>query len=129
MNYTFSTIVNDDFDGAITKTKEELKKEGFGVITEIDIKDTLKKKIDVEFRKYTILGACNPVFAHKALSVENEIGAMLPCNVVVQETEDGKIKVSAIDPIASMIAVSNDNLGELATQVSEKLQNVITNLK
>ena len=117
-----------DFDEAKSKVTDELKKEGFGVLTEIDIKDALKKKIDVDFRRYTILGACNPQFAHKALSVEHEIGSMLPCNVVVQQMEDGSIKVSAIDPVASMMAVKNDNLGEVATQVREKLKTVINNL-
>ncbi|MBX2984644.1 MAG: DUF302 domain-containing protein [Bacteroidia bacterium] len=128
MSYTFSKIVGMDFDEAKSKVTDELKKEGFGVLTEIDIKDALKKKIDVDFRRYTILGACNPQFAHKALSVEHEIGSMLPCNVVVQQMEDGSIKVSAIDPVASMMAVKNDNLGEVATQVREKLKTVINNL-
>ncbi|MCO6495145.1 MAG: DUF302 domain-containing protein [Bacteroidetes bacterium] len=128
MSYTFSKIVNSDFEGAVSHVKDELKKEGFGVISEIDIKDTLKKKIDVDFRKYVILGACNPVFAHKALSAEDEIGTMLPCNVIVQESEAGKVKVSAIDPVASMMAVKNDGLGDIATQVREKLKLVINNL-
>lgn len=129
MKYYFNKILkNKGFDSAITQVTEELKKEGFGILTEIDVQDTLKKKIDVDFKKYKILGACNPQFAHKALSVEHEIGSMLPCNVVVQQMEDGSIKVSAIDPVASMMAVKNDNLGEVATQVREKLKTVINNL-
>ncbi|MCC7050527.1 MAG: DUF302 domain-containing protein [Bacteroidia bacterium] len=128
MSYTFSKTVNGDFNEVITKVTDELKKEGFGVLTEIDIKETLKKKLDVDFRKYKILGACNPSFAYKALQAEEEIGAMLPCNVVVQETITGSIKVSAIDPVASMLAVKNDQLGSVANEVREKLKNVIQNV-
>jgi len=116
------------FDEAISKVTEELKKEGFGVLTEIDVTAALKKKINVDFRKYRILGACNPGFAHKALLAEDKIGAMLPCNIIVQEVEDGKIEVAAINPVASMQAVENKSLGEIAATVQSKLKQVIENV-
>lgn len=116
------------FDDAIARAVEELKKEGFGVLTEIDVKATLKKKIDVDFRRYTILGACNPVFAHKALLGEERIGLMLPCNVIVQERDDGTVEVAAIDPIRSMMAVDNPGLEPIALQVRSKLESVIDSL-
>lgn len=128
MNYYFSKTVNDDFNTAISKVTEELKKEGFGILTEIDVQETLKKKLDVDFRKYKILGACNPNFAHQALLEEPFIGTMLPCNVIVQQHEDGKVEVSAVDPVASMTAVKNEKLGAVAGEVRRKLQNVIANL-
>jgi uncharacterized protein (DUF302 family) len=128
MNYYFSKTVNEDFDTAIEKVTEELKKEGFGILTQIDIKETLKKKLDVDFKKYRILGACNPKFAYEALKAEDKIGTMLPCNVIVQEHENGKVEISAVDPVASMLAVKNDSLGNVATQVREKLNRVINNL-
>ena len=128
MSYHFSKTLNEDFYSAIIKVKEELKKEGFGVLTEIDMQDTLKKKLNVDFKKYTILGACNPDFAYKALQVEDHIGTMLPCNVIVQEHENGTIEVSAVDPVASMIGVQNENLGEVANSVREKLNKVINHL-
>ncbi|MCY2688256.1 DUF302 domain-containing protein [Salinimicrobium sp. TH3] len=128
MNYYFTTTLKDDFDKAIQKVTEELKKEGFGILTEIDVKETFKKKLDVDFRKYRILGACNPQMAHQAISAESKIGTMLPCNVIVQETEDGKVEVSAVDPVASMQAVENDTLGGVATQVRDKLKKVIEQL-
>ncbi|MCC6721973.1 MAG: DUF302 domain-containing protein [Bacteroidia bacterium] len=128
MNYYFTKKLSLDFDAAIEKVSEELKKEGFGILTEIDVKETLKKKIDVDFRKYKILGACNPFFAHKALSAEPHIGTMLPCNVIVQEIENNQVEVSAIDPVASMMAVKNNILGDTAIQVQEKLKRVIENL-
>ena len=128
MSYHFSKIVNDDFDTAIEKVTVELKKEGFGVLTQIDAQDTLKKKLDVDFRKYKILGACNPHFAHEALLAEDYIGTMLPCNVIVQERDNGKVEVSAVDPVASMMAIKNDTLGGVAMQVREKLSRVIDNL-
>jgi uncharacterized protein (DUF302 family) len=128
MNYYFSKTINDDFDTVILKVTEELKKEGFGILTEIDVQETLKKKLDVDFRKYKILGACNPNFAHRALLEEPFIGTMLPCNVIVQQYEDGKVEVSAVDPVASMTAVQNKKLGEVAGEVRRKLQNVIANL-
>lgn len=128
MSYHFSKIVNEDFDTTIEKVTGELKKEGFGVLTQIDVQDTLKKKLDVDFRKYKILGACNPQFAHKALLAEDTIGTMLPCNVIVQERENGKVEVSAVDPVASMMAIENEKLGEIANEVREKLEKVINNL-
>ena len=115
------------FEETIEKVTEELKKEGFGVLTEIDVKAALKKKINVDFRRYRILGACNPSFAYKALLAEDKIGTMLPCNVIVQEREDGKIEVAAIDPIASMQSVQNESLGGIAVEVQSKLKKVIEN--
>ena len=128
MTYYFKKEIDLGFEDAITRVTEELKKEGFGVLTEIDVKATLKKKLDADFRDYRILGACNPPFAHQALLAEPHIGLMLPCNVVVQEGENGKTLVSAIDPIASMQAVENESLGEVAELVRNKLQKVIENL-
>lgn len=129
MSYTFSKIVKTNFDTAVANVTEELKKEGFGILTEIDIAATLKKKLDVDFRAYKILGACNPPFAYQALMAEDEIGTMLPCNVIVQETKEGKVKVSAVDPIASMAAVKNSALEKIAGEVANKLQTVIQNLE
>lgn len=129
MSYYFSTTLKEKkFEQAIEDVTEALKTEGFGVLTKIDIKDTLKNKIDIDFKKYTILGACNPKFAHKALSAEDKIGVFLPCNVIVEEQENGEIEVSAVDPIASMISVKNETLGELALEVQEKLKRVIAAL-
>lgn len=128
MSYHFSKTVNDDFDTAIEKVTGELKKEGFGVLTQIDVQDTLKKKLDMNFRKYKILGACNPHFAYEALLAEDNIGTMLPCNVIIQERKNGKVEVSAVDPVASMMAIKNDTLGGVAMQVREKLIRVIDNL-
>jgi len=129
MSYYFqTTLSNTSFEDAIEKTTEALKEEGFGVLTEIDIKSTLKKKLDVEFYNYTILGACNPGFAHKALLAEDKIGAMLPCNVIVQEKEAGTIEVSAVDPAASMKAVENASLDDIAGEVRDKLKKVIDSL-
>ena len=128
MDYSFNKIVSKSFDDTLEKVTEELQKEGFGVLTEIDVKETLKKKLDVDFRKYKILGACNPGYAHKALQSEKYIGTMLPCNVIVQENEDGKVEVSAVDPMASMQAIENEELGSIANEVRTKLQNVINNL-
>ena len=125
MSYYFSKTIDLSFDEAIARVTDELKKEGFGVLTEIDVKATLKKKLDVDFRNYRILGACNPPFAHQALQAEPHIGLMLPCNVVVQEGENGQTIISAIDPVASMQAVENNSLGEVAEQVKAKLQKVI----
>lgn len=128
MNYYFSKTVNDNFEAVIEKLTEELKKEGFGVLTEIDLKETLKKKLNVDFKPYRILGACNPQFAYQALKAEDKIGTMLPCNVIVQEVESGKVEVSAVDPLASMMAVKNETLAELASQVRAKLKTVIDNM-
>jgi len=126
--YYFNKAVNLQFEEAVRKVTEELKKEGFGVLTEIDVTSTLKKKLDVDFRKYTILGACNPPFAHKALMEEDKIGTMLPCNVIVQELGDGEIEVAAVNPVESMAAVKNINLYEIADTVKLKLKRVIENL-
>ena len=128
MSYYFSKVVNEDFDKAIEKVTGKLTEEGFGVLTEIDVKATLKKKLDVDFKKYKILGACNPPFAYKALQAEDKIGIMLPCNVVVEENNDGKVEVSAVDPIASMMAVKNESLGSVAEEVRNKLKKVIDQL-
>ena len=128
MNYFFSKTLDLSFDEAISRVTDELKKEGFGVLTEIDVKATLKKKLDVDFRNYRILGACNPPLAHQALQAEPHIGLMLPCNIVVQEGENGQTIVSAIDPVASMQAVENESLGKVAGQVRPKLQKVIESL-
>ncbi len=128
MSYHFTKKLDASYDEAIARATEELKKEGFGILTEIDVKEALKKKLDVDFRKYRILGACNPSFAYKALQAEDKIGTMLPCNVIVQETDDGKVEVSAIDPIASMQAIDNQSLGNIARQVREKLKKVIDNI-
>ena len=128
MSYYFSKTVDLPFDDAIQKATEELKKEGFGVLTEIDVKATLKKKLDVEFRNYKILGACNPSFAYQALQSERMIGAMLPCNLIIQEAEDGRTEVAAIDPLASMQAIQNPNLGEIAGTVRSKLKSVIDHM-
>ncbi len=125
MDYHFTKILKGtEFESAIQNVKEELQKEGFGVLTEIDVAETLKKKIDVDFRKYRILGACNPQFAHKALSAEPYIGVFLPCNVVVQEI-NGIVEVSAVDPVASMSSVNNNTLAGIAVEVREKLKAVI----
>lgn len=128
MSYYYTKITDYTFDEAIEKVTEELKKEGFGVLTEIDVKATFKKKIDIDFRPYRILGACNPHFAHQAIQAEEKIGTMLPCNVIVQQLDNGKVEVSAVNPMASMMAVKNDSLGEIATQVSNKLENIIKQL-
>jgi uncharacterized protein (DUF302 family) len=128
MKYYFSKTVNLSFDDAIEKVMAELKKEGFGVLTDIDVKQTLKKKLDVDFKKYRILGACNPPFAYKALQVEDKIGTMLPCNVIVQEIDEGQVEVAAIDPVASMQAVANPALKDVAEKVQAKLKKVIENI-
>lgn len=129
MSYYFSKVLKDQsFENAIEQVTAELKKEGFGVLTEIDVKDTLKKKLDVDFKHYKILGACNPHFAHQALQQEDKIGIFLPCNVVVETTDDGNIEVSAVDPVASMSPVENESLGKLALDVQERLVRVIANL-
>lgn len=129
MNYYYNTVVSGDFETIIEKVTQLLQDEGFGVLTQIDIKKTLKNKLDVDFKKYTILGACNPGFAYQALQAENKIGTMLPCNIIVQELEKNKIEVAAINPIISMQAVKNEQLEDIADQVSNKLKNVIINLK
>ena len=128
MSYYFAKTIDASFAETVEKVKEALKAEGFGVLTEIDVKETLKKKLDVNFRNYRILGACNPPFAFKALKAERMIGTMLPCNVIVQDGENGGTEVAAIDPIASMQAVKNPGLGEVALTVQQKLKKVIEGL-
>jgi len=128
MEYYFSKTIKGSFDNAVKKVTEALKSEGFGILTEIDIKATLKKKLDVDFYNYKILGACNPPFAYKALLTEDKIGTMLPCNVIVQEKVPGKVEVSAVDPAASMLSIENDDIREIATEIRVKLQNVIAQL-
>ena len=125
MNYHISKHVKYGFEEAILKVTEKLKEEGFGVLTEIDVQETLKKKLDVDFKKYKILGACNPTFAHKALLAEDKIGTMLPCNVIVEEHEDGSVEVSAVNPMASMQAVENEKLSSIANEVKSNLEKVI----
>jgi uncharacterized protein (DUF302 family) len=128
MNYYFNKTLKEDFDSVIEKVTEELKKEGFGILTEIDVRETLKKKLDVDFKKYRILGACNPPFAHKALEAEDKIGTMLPCNVIVQEISKGIVEVAAVNPMASMQAVENEKLMKIAQEITSKLENVIGKL-
>lgn len=125
MSYYFTKITDLSYEQALAKVQEDLKKEGFGIITEIDVRETLKKKLNVEFRKYKILGACNPTFAHQALQAESRIGTMLPCNVIVQEREDGRTEVSAINPLESMKAVANPALEQIGSQIAEKLKGVV----
>ena len=125
MVYYYSKTVNLDFDEAVSSVARALKKEGFGILTDIDVKSTIKKKLDVDFRNYRILGACNPPFAYKALQTEDKIGTMLPCNVIVQETADGGVEIAAIDPIASMKAIDNPKLSEIAETIGQKLKTVI----
>ncbi|NOY36016.1 MAG: DUF302 domain-containing protein [Chlorobi bacterium] len=123
MNYYFNKVLSSlSFDEAIIRVTEELKKEGFGILTDIDVQQTLKNKLDVDFRRYRILGACNPPFAHKALLAEPKIGLMLPCNVVIEENKDGDVEISVINPLESMIAVDNDDLKQIAKEIKNKLE-------
>jgi len=128
MSYYFSKTLQMSFDEAVAKVTEELKKGGFGILTDIDVQATLKKKMNADFRKYRILGACNPPYAYQALLAEDKIGTMLPCNVIVQEIAEGIVEVAAIDPIASMQAIQNPKLGGIAIEVQAKLKKVIDNL-
>ena len=128
MSYYFSKVLSLSFDEAVARVTQTLKGQGFGVITEIDVTQTLKAKIGVDFRPYRILGACNPTLAHEALKLEDKVGTMLPCNVIVQELGPGRIEVAAIDPVASMAAIDNPALLEKAAVVREKLQTVIGSL-
>lgn len=125
MNYTISKKVNIDFQQAIKDVTAELQKEGFGIITEVDLKGKFKDKLQVDFRNYTILGACNPALAYKAIQQEPGIGVMLPCNVLVQEHENGEVEIAAINPMNSIGAVENKELQGLAQEVSDKLQAVV----
>tara|TARA_R110000823_G_scaffold52917_6_gene130575 strand:+ start:1587 stop:2135 length:549 start_codon:yes stop_codon:yes gene_type:complete len=128
MKYYFNKTIKGTFEEVIEKVTEGLKEEGFGILTEIDVTATLRKKLDVDFKKYRILGACNPPYAHKALLAEDKIGTMLPCNVIVQEIEEGLIEIAAVNPMASMQAVNNKQLMEIADEITAKLKNVIEKL-
>lgn len=128
MNYYFSKTVKGNFEDIIDIVSKELEKEGFGVLTDIDLKATFKKKLDVEFQNYRILGACNAPYAHKALAVEDKVGTMLPCNVIVQQLDDNSIEVAAVNPLASMQAIDNSDLKEIADEITEKLKKVISNI-
>jgi uncharacterized protein (DUF302 family) len=128
MSYHFSKTCDLAFDDAVSKVTADLKDEGFGILTEINVQETLKKKLNVDFRKYKILGACNPSLAYQALQAEDKVGVMLPCNVIIQERGDGKVEVAAVDPVASMMAIPNPALAAVAGQVQSKLKKVIENL-
>jgi uncharacterized protein (DUF302 family) len=128
MKYYFSKTIAINFDNAILRVTEALKTEGFGILTEIDVQATLKKKLDVDFRRYKILGACNPPFAYKALQAEDKIGLLLPCNIIIQEISDGNIEVAAINPLETMSIVKNAKLIGIAAEVQRKLRNVIESL-
>jgi len=129
MIFYISTKVNGDFDAAVEQVKSELAEEGFGVLSDIDVASTLQKKLGVDFRKYRILGACNPPFSYKALQAEDKIGTLLPCNVIVQELEPGTIEVAAVDPKISMQGVSNAEIEVIAGEIKDRLQKVIDSLK
>jgi uncharacterized protein (DUF302 family) len=129
MKYYIDTKIKAGFEDTVQLVRESLKEENFGVLTEIDIHEKLKEKLNVDFRKYKILGACNPPYAYKALQEENKIGTMLPCNVIIQELDNNEIEVAAVDPVASMKAVENTELGEIAAEIKIKLARVIENIK
>lgn len=128
MKYYISKKLNIRFDEAVIKVTESLKNEGFGILSEINLHEKFKEKLNVDFRKYRILGACNPVFAYKALQHEDKVGTMLPCNVIIQELSEIEIEVAAVDPIASMMAIENPDLESIAKEVQEKLKRVISSL-
>lgn len=128
MSYFMQTKIPLTFDEAIARVTESLTTEGFGVLTEIDVKATMNKKLDVDFRNYRILGACNPPFAYRALQAEDKIGTLLPCNIVVQEWEDGQVEIIAVDPVSSMQAVENPELADIASEIRDKLSRVISSL-
>ncbi|MHC6156132.1 DUF302 domain-containing protein [Bradyrhizobium elkanii] len=128
MTYHFSKTVDMPFDAAVSATTAALKSHGFGVLTQIDVKDTLNKKIGAKFRPYLILGACNPKLAYEALMLEDKIGTMLPCNVVVQQHEGGRVEISAVDPVASMSAIENQKLGAVAGKVRDLLRQVVAEI-
>ena len=125
MDYYFNRKIATGFEEAVSRITQSLKEEGFGILTDIDVGATLKKKLDVDFRNYRILGACNPPNAYKALQAEDKIGTMLPCNVIVQETPDGEVELAAIDPLASMQAVDNPALQEIAATIREQLKRAV----
>lgn len=126
--YYYSKTVDLSPEDAEARVRDELEEEGFGVLTEIDVTATLKKKLDVDFRPYKILGACNAPYAHKALEAEDKIGTMLPCNVIVQETKDGRTEIAAVDPVASMQSVENEALRPIAEEIRNRLRTVIDNV-
>ena len=128
MKYFYSRELEGSVEDLVLKIREELQKEGFGILTDVNVKELFKEKINVDFRKYRILGACNPVFSHKALLAEENVGLMLPCNIIVQEKENGLTEVAAIDPVASMLAINNDPLKEVAAWIGEKLTLVVDRL-
>jgi uncharacterized protein (DUF302 family) len=128
MKYYISTKVHGEYEEILERVKTELSKEGFGILSDIDVSSTLQKKLDVDFRKYRILGACNPPFSYKALQAEDKIGTLLPCNVIVQELEPGTIEVAAVDPKASMQVVSNKEVKAVAGEIKDRLQRVIDGL-
>jgi uncharacterized protein (DUF302 family) len=128
MKYYFNKTIKGTFEEVIDKVTQGLKDEGFGILTEIDVTATLKEKLDIDFKKYRILGACNPPYAHKALEAEDKIGTMLPCNVIVQEIEEGLFEVAAVNPMASMQAVENKKLNTIAEEITDKLEKIIKNL-
>ena len=128
MSYYFNTTIASDFESVKKKVIDELGKEGFGILSEIDVQTTFKKKLNVDFRKYQILGACNPTFAHKALKTEDKVGTMLPCNVILQELENGLVEVAAVNATASMQAIDNEELEGIASEISAKLQKVVAAL-
>ncbi|MBI9033050.1 MAG: DUF302 domain-containing protein [Bacteroidales bacterium] len=129
MIYYFTTTLNCTFEEALSKIDRALARESFGIVSEINMQEKFKEKLNVDFPKYTILGTCNPAFAHKAIQKENKIGTMLPCNFIVQETNEGKIEVTAVDPAASMMAIQNPELENLATEVRHKIKNIIDSLQ
>ncbi|RKS55064.1 uncharacterized protein (DUF302 family) [Gillisia mitskevichiae] len=128
MNYYFNKTVEGNFENVIDKVSKELEKEGFGVLTDIDLKATFKKKLDIDFKNYRILGACNAPYAHKALTAEDKVGTMLPCNVIVQQLKDNSVEIAAVNPLASMQAIDNSELKEIAEEITEKLKKVINNI-
>ena len=128
MKYYFNKTVKGTFEEVIDTVTQGLKEEGFGVLTEIDVTATLKEKLDIDFKKYKILGACNPPYAYKALQAEDKIGTMLPCNVIVQEIEEGVFEVAAVNPMASMQAVENKKLSKVAEEITDKLEKIINKL-
>lgn len=127
-NYVFTRTLDTSLEEAEARVRAALQEAGFGVLTEIDVRETLKKKLDVDFRPYKILGACNPPAAHRALEAEPHIGVMLPCNVVLQDAGDGRTEVVAVDPVASMSAVDNDRLADIAADIRERLRRVVESL-
>jgi uncharacterized protein (DUF302 family) len=128
-HFISTTLAGTNFEEAEKQIAEHLKTQGFGILTEIDVTGTFKKKLDVDFHKYKILGACNPKIAYQALQIDDKVGVFLPCNIVIQQHENGEIEVSAVSPVASMMSIENQDLGKLMTEVETKLKSIIENLK